>query len=146
MAGKYIERVNYKDHALNNCSLLLNKVHTAVGVESIKCEYYNPQNTIGRSADGHAIFQSDPDLTGFWTIGLLQSSETNTYLWDLLQSDAQFRVSFADANAPELDSRSISKIEKPPAITREKEAVIYEWILICTYLDAKDGGYALSAV
>lgn len=98
-------------------------------------------------ADGEEIRIKKNDRRAELTVRFIQSSESNTFLAALQQTDeatgaGTFPVLFKDNNGATLVSSESAWIKKTPSITRGRGPQDVEWVLSLSQARAFVGGYS----
>lgn len=137
-------QVNYVPHSFNSATLLINGKYKILALDKVKSDPKTAKVSTQSVASGHAQFVLDESQEGSFEFTLLASSPSTDVLVDLLNAGMPISFSYTDANAPRFNvSSDQGMIEQHPTIENGKEIATPTWRIVCTYMMAQGGSYAL---
>lgn len=144
--------VAYKDqldtvaHNFANSTLTIDGEFTVDGLEEWAVELDEDEVTTQSVADGTAVFNESPVLTGTITFSSLEAPASTDKLWAKLEAGEPVKVAFVDSACPNLNAGAKrARFMKRPVVRRGKEADVVEWTLVATYIKSKSGSYKVEA-
>jgi len=147
--GIFKTRVNYVPHNFNSFQVTGThdgEPYNFTGMNSFACERLEDETSPAIAADGVGLFQENPNISGTFTIEIIEADPTNKWLWDRQVNGQAFAVSAVDSNQEDLECKGAQvRVKKAPVVNKGLEVSYVEWTLECIYLDVKSGGYALVA-
>lgn len=128
------------DYNSNRVSVILRekrtgRVHAASGFASdsrVEVDEANDDITIQKGSDGEYTFSHSNDDQGSMAMTLMQQSDTNDFLDDMLQKQkrvgaGKISILVKDNNGRSLHRAAEARVAGPPAAPYDKEAGSREW-------------------
>ena len=92
--------------------------------------------------DGTGILIVNPTQRTEFKFTTLASADTETDLWDLLESGEVFTISYTDPNSPKFNvSGKNCLFAGAPAIPRSGEKPMHEWTVRCVHGKMRGGAF-----